>query len=113
MSASSSIQYSWLDVSVFLAWLAVLVPGVFILWCFAAFVLRCSRGVRLVVVTLVPILFVAGFLYIDYWAKRTPPAEPGWDIFFALTSVVAGVVTSLATIPTVWLAEKFLGERAP
>ena len=97
---------------VFLAWLLVLVPSAFALWCFAAFVLRWRQIARLIAAALVPAVGIAIFLYADYWSTRTPPAEPGWDIFNAIFCVIAGAFTIVATVPTWLLAEHFLGKRA-
>ena len=95
------------------AWLAVLVPSAVVLWCFEAFVLRRRRMVRLMTTTLVPAIVVTVFFYADYWSTRTPPAEPGWDIFYAFLCFFAGIFTLVVTVPVWFVAEQALGKRAP
>ena len=97
---------------VFLAWLLVLVPASFALWCLAAFVFRAGKTARAIAAVVIPAMGVGLFLYADYWSTRTPPAEPGWDIFNALFCLVAGAFTIIATGPVLLLAERFLGKRA-
>jgi hypothetical protein len=95
-----------------LAWLLVLVPSAFASWCFAGFVMHWREHGRLLAATLAPAAAVSCYLYADYWSKRVAPAEPGWDILFALVSIVAGASTLLTTLPVYWLAERTLGGRA-
>jgi hypothetical protein len=93
-------------------WLLVLVPAAFACWCFAGFVLRWREQGRLLATTMVPAVAAAFYLYADYWTKRIAPAEPGWDIFFALVCFFTGAFTVVASLPVYFLAERSLGGRA-
>jgi hypothetical protein len=95
-----------------LAWLAVLIPAAIALWCFAAYVLNGTRPVRLLVATMVPAAAVACLFFVQYWTTRTPPPEPGWDIFYAIVSMVSGAATLIVTLPVVFIAEARFG-RSP
>lgn len=92
-----------------LAWMAVLVPAAVALWCFAAFVLKGARSVRMLFATMVPAAGVACLFFAQYWTTRTPPAEPGWDVFYAVVSVVSGAATIIVTLPAVLIAESRFG----
>jgi chromate transport protein ChrA len=98
---------------VLIAWLLVLVPAAIALWCFAAFVLHAGAAVRVLVATLVPAVAVACLFFAQYWSSRTPPAEPGWDIFFAIFCIISGATTTLVTLPVAWIAERRFGSYAP
>ena len=93
-----------------LAWL--LVPAAFASWCVAGFVLLWREHGRLLATVLVPAVAVGFYLYADYWGKRVAPAEPGWDVFFALVCLFTGAFTVMATLPVYWIAERTLGGRA-
>jgi hypothetical protein len=97
---------------VFLAWLLVLVPAAVALWCFAAFVLNGPQIVRLFFCAGVPAISVTCLFFVQYWMSRTPPAEPGWDIFYALICLVSGAATMIVTLPVFFVAEARLGRRA-
>ena len=97
---------------VLLAWLAVLVPSAIALWCIAAFVLHAEKAVRMCVATLVPALAVICLFFAQYWTARTPPAEPGWDIFFGIFFILSGAATVIVTLPVVYIAESRFGSRA-
>ena len=99
------------DTNVWLAWLGVLVPATLALWCIAAFAFRARPHARRMVSTAFPAVFTAAFLFIGYCNSRTPPPEPGWDIFYAIASLVAGFFTLLVTIPVVWFAEWLFARR--
>jgi hypothetical protein len=98
--------------SLFLAWLALLVPFAVAAWSVAAFILRRGPTGRFLAAVVVPAVAIGCFLYADYWAKRVPPAEPGWDIFNALACLVAAGATGIVTFPVWLIAERFLRRRA-
>ncbi len=99
--------------NVWLAWILVLVPAAAILWSLATFALKLPRHVRFLICALVPAAAVAGLFFVQYWMARTPPAEPGWDIFYALASLVGGAATMIVTLPMFAVAERLFGGRAP
>jgi hypothetical protein len=92
-----------------LAWIAVLAPAALALWGFAAFVLKGTRSVRLLVGTMIPAAAVVCLFFAQYWATRKPPAEPGWDIFYAVLILVSGAATIIITLPAVLIAERVFG----
>jgi hypothetical protein len=47
--------------------------------------------------------------FAQYWATRKPPAEPGWDIFYAVLILVSGAATINITLPAVLIAERVFG----
>ena len=96
-----------------IAWLFVLVPASLALWFLATFGFRCNQAGRLFAATFLPAILVTGYLYFDYWTKRAPPPEPGWDIFYALACIVAGAATIIVTFPVWILAEKTLSSTIP
>lgn len=93
-----------------IAWLLVLVPAAIALWCVAA-LLRAGRTVRLLMSAGIPAVAVAALFFIQYWNTRTPPAEPGWDMFYAIVSIVAGASTTIVTFPVCFLVEKSFDSR--
>lgn len=98
---------------VLIAWLSVLVPAAVALWSFAAFVLRGGQALRFLFCTAVPAIAVTCLFFVQYWATRTPPAEPGWDIFYAIVCVVSGAATMIVTLPVFFIAEARYSRRAP
>ena len=98
--------------SLFLAWLALLVPFAIAAWAVAAFVLHRGRSGRFLAAVVLPAVAIGCFLYADYWTKRIPPAEPGWDIFNALACLVAAGATGIVTLPVWLIAERSLRSRA-
>jgi hypothetical protein len=95
-----------------LAWLLVLIPAAVALWCFAAFVLNGGQIVRLLFCAGVPAIAVICLFFVQYWMSRTPPAEPGWDIFYALVCLCSGAATMIVTLPVFFIAEARFARRA-
>jgi hypothetical protein len=96
-----------------IAWLAVLVAAASALWLLAAFVLRAGRGTRLILSAFVPAGAVVCLFFAQYWTGRTPPAEPGWDIFYAVACFISGVATLIVTVPVFHIAERRFGQTDP
>lgn len=94
------------------AWLLVLVPAAICLWCFAAFILHGGPSLRLFFCAAVPAIAFSILFFIQYWSTRRPPTEPGWDLFYAIVSVVSGAVTMIITLPVFFIFEAWLGRRA-
>lgn len=95
-----------------IAWLLVLLPAAIALWSFAAFVLQIGRSLRLLFATAIPGLAVTCLFFVQYWATRTPPAEPGWDIFYGIVCILSGALTVIVTLPVFLVAEARFGRRA-
>ena len=96
-----------------IAWLLVLVPAAIALWCIAAFVLHTGQTARLLFSTAVPAMAVTCLFFVQYWTTRTPPPEPGWDIFYGVVCLLSGCATLIVTLPVYFIVERSFGRRAP
>ncbi len=97
---------------IYSAWFAALALGAFVSWCLAAFGFGLRESGRLIAATLTPGASAGVYLFSEYWVKRVATTEPGWDVIFALMSIIAGTCTLVITLPVYVVAETQLGGRA-